>query len=180
MTNEFLYLFQGKTMKNSLLQVAVFGLASTICVSAAADPWSAPGSGPNPFADCGVGAAIFQETKWAAATSNIIWDIGTTAVTSATLSPQTCSGKKIKAALFIRDTYEQLAEDISRGKGAHLKAALEIFDCGSAQREAVVGDVRARMGGVLATPGYAEKPHLEQAADLFGVLDQAAARSCGA
>ena len=171
---------QGKYMKKTQLKIAVFGLASMICASASADPWSAPGSGPNPFADCGIGAAIFQETKWAAATSNIIWDIGTTAVTSATLSPQTCSGKQLKAALFIRDTYEQLAEDVSRGKGEHLAAALEIFDCRSAQHDAVVSDVRANMGSVLATPGYAGKPHLEQAADLFGVLDKAAARSCGA
>src|SRR5688572_5993856 len=43
----------------------------------------APGAGPNPFSDCGIGAALFPKTGWAAVTSNVIWDIGTTALTSA-------------------------------------------------------------------------------------------------
>ncbi len=61
----------------------------------------APGSGPNPFSDCGIGAALFKDTKWAAVSSNVIWDIGTTAVTSATASLFSDCG--IGAALF-KDT----------------------------------------------------------------------------
>ena len=48
-----------------------------------ADP-KAPGSGPNPYTDCGIGAALFPNTHWAAATSNVIFDLGITAITSAT------------------------------------------------------------------------------------------------
>ena len=35
----------------------------------------------NPYTDCGIGAALFPNTNWAAVTSNVIWDAGTTAVT---------------------------------------------------------------------------------------------------
>ena len=41
------------------------------------------GSGPNPYVECGIGAAIFPEVHWAAATSNVTWDLGSTALTSA-------------------------------------------------------------------------------------------------
>ena len=33
------------------------------------------GSGPNPYTDCGIGAALFSDTHWAAVTSNVIWDL---------------------------------------------------------------------------------------------------------
>ena len=36
----------------------------------------------NPWIDCGIGAMIFTETNWAAVISNVIWDLGTTAVIS--------------------------------------------------------------------------------------------------
>ncbi len=36
----------------------------------------------NLWVDCGIGAMIFDNTAWAAATSNIIWDLGITATTS--------------------------------------------------------------------------------------------------
>ena len=65
-------------------------LAASPLSMAQADVKAKPGSGPNPFSDCGIGAALFPDTSWAAVTSNITWDIGTTALTSATMSPGTC------------------------------------------------------------------------------------------
>jgi hypothetical protein len=38
------------------------------------------GSGPNPYSDCGIGAALFKDTEWAAVTSNVTWDLGTTEI----------------------------------------------------------------------------------------------------
>ncbi|MBI3771765.1 MAG: hypothetical protein HY272_03590 [Gammaproteobacteria bacterium] len=46
-----------------------------------------PSQMKNPWLDCGIGAMIFTETKWAAVTSNVIWDLGTTAVTSGASTP---------------------------------------------------------------------------------------------
>ena len=92
--------------KITLALFAAMPMLTTMAPTAhAAD---APGSGPNPFSDCGIGAALFPETKWAAVTSNVIWDVGTTAVASATMSPQTCSGKQAKTAAFIYHTYDSL------------------------------------------------------------------------
>lgn len=137
------------------------------------------GSGPNPFSDCGIGAALFKDTSWAAVTSNVIWDLGTTAVTSATMSPATCNKQNVKAALFIRDTYVQIAEDAARGNGDHLATVLEILECGSSQQAAAAAQVRAGMTEAVAAPNYNDQQHLEKAGQMFNIIHGAAA-SCRA
>src|SRR5258708_18836019 len=99
---------------------AAFATSSAL----ADDASKAPGSGPNPYTDCGIGAALFSDTKWAAVTSNVIWDLGTTAVISATASPQTCQGKKVAPARFIDATYPSLPEEPPPGHGEHLTPVL--------------------------------------------------------
>lgn len=136
------------------------------------------GSGPNPYTECGIGAALFRDVHWAAITSNVIWDLGITAITSATASPQTCNARQVKAALFIRDTYEQLAEETARGEGEHLATALNLFECSSAVQPAVIGDTRKSMGEAVAAPGYATQPRLEKAAGLYRAIESAAAQRC--
>lgn len=107
--------------------VCVIFLAIVASTAVAADKRS--GTGPNPFKDCGVGAALFTDTAWAAVTSNIIWDLGTTAVTSATASPETCSGKHIQTAKFVIDNYDSLIEETAKGQGENLTAVLDIQGC---------------------------------------------------
>ncbi len=138
------------------------------------------GAGPNPFSDCGIGAALFKETEWAAVTSNVIWDLGTTAVTSATASPQTCAKKQVKAAMLIRDTYVSLVEDIARGQGAHLTAALDTFECRRESHAAVTKDVRAAFVKVVASSEFETKRHLDKAAQLFQLLDTNTRSACSA
>lgn len=143
----------------------------------AADP---VGSGPNPYSDCGIGAAIFKDLEWAAVTSNVIWDLGSTALTSATVSPQTCSKKNVKAAMFIRDTYATLVEDVARGQGEHLTAVLDTFECGRDKHAALMQDVRADMVKVVSVPGFNEQQHLSKAAQLFNIMDTRTRTTCGA
>lgn len=140
----------------------------------------APGSGPNPFSDCGIGSALFSETKWAAVTSNVIWDMGTTAVTSATASPQTCNGKKVAAATFINDTYETLAEETARGEGEHLSSLLNILECGNAHRARAIDATREAMAGAVARPEYATQDRTEKAMQYYKIIDSAVGASCSA
>lgn len=145
-----------------------------------ADDDRRPGSGPNPFTDCGIGAALFPTVHWAAVTSNVIWDIGTTALTSATASPQTCSGKRVAAAIFINDTYEKLAEETARGQGEHLNAVLNILGCDSARHAVAIEAARGAMGEAVATPGYATQRRLDKAADFYGIVESAVSSRCAA
>lgn len=138
------------------------------------------GSGPNPFTDCGIGAALFQDVHWAAVTSNVIWDLGTTAVTSATASPETCSARKVQTAQFILDTYENLAEDTARGHGEHLTAAMNTFGCSAADQSVIGLQLRQEMANEVANPAYAEQSSHEKALRYYQALDTASAGRCSA
>ncbi|WP_205125623.1 DUF3015 family protein [Pseudomethylobacillus aquaticus] len=159
---------------NTLAIAAILGMS----VNVQADSSKPAGSGPNPYSDCGIGAALFSNTGWAAVTSNVIWDLGSTAITSATASPETCSGKNIKTALFIRDTYTQLVEESAAGDGMHLKTALNLVECGEAQQSNAIQAVRSEMGAALSNADYQGKTHLEKSSDFYNVINKAAARHC--
>lgn len=163
-----------------LLKVSI--LATMVAISsnvlAEESTSKAPGSGPNPFSDCGIGAALFPTVSWAAVTSNVIWDIGTTGLTSATASPETCSGKNIAAALFINDTYENLAEETAKGEGEHLTTLLNIFECGN-NKQAVISTLRSDMGESLSSSAYDAKSHTEKASSYYDMA-KSASRECSA
>jgi hypothetical protein len=171
-------LCESLTMKKSTLIVSIFAIFSTASMSSAfaAGP---VGSGPNPYSDCGIGAALFKDTDWAAATSNVTWDLGTTAVTSATISPETCSKRNVKTAMFIRDTYTQIIEDAARGNGEHLAAALTMFECG-ANQNAAMSEVRANMNTAITNPNFNDQPQLEKAGQLFNIINTATRNNCTA
>lgn len=161
------------------LSIMAAALAASGTLLAADAPVKQPiGSGPNPFSDCGIGAAIFKDTAWAAATLNIIWDFGTTAVTSATLSPQTCAKKNVKAAMLIRDSYAQVIEDAARGRGEHLAAVLDTLSCNPSQQGAAAHEVRAGISEAIEAPGFTDQKHLEKAGQLFHIIDQATRHHC--
>lgn len=133
-------------------------------------------SGPNPFKDCGIGAALFANTPWAAVTSNIIWDVGTTAVISATASPETCSGSEYKTAVFINETFESLEQDLIQGEGEFVDTLATIMSCDAETKSTLTEEVRQNM----ATAPYAENAErLDKAEDLYlKVMSTASAKAC--
>lgn len=128
-------------MRFKTLAVAVTSLVLT---SGSFAESNSVGSGPNPFSDCGIGAALFKNNV-AATISNVIWDIGTTAVISATASPETCSGKETEAAAFIFESYEDLVVESAHGEGKHLTALMNILEVSSSDRDSVITSVRGDM-----------------------------------
>lgn len=96
----------------------------------------------NPWQHCGIGAAVFQDNGAAAAISNIIWDLGTTAVSSNVSSQDSCQGKPVLAAMFIQDNFNSVIEETSQGSGAHLTAMLDILDVEASTRSDVLNGIR--------------------------------------
>ncbi|MBQ4878710.1 DUF3015 family protein [Pseudoalteromonas luteoviolacea] len=111
---------------------------------------SANASGPNPYSDCGIGAALFPNSNGGAVSSNIIWDLGVTAITSATMSPETCNAKNTKVAKFIIESYDSLNEDTARGEGQHLNTLLEIAEVSADQKINVVAKLRTNVATSMA------------------------------
>lgn len=92
----------------------------------------------NVWADCGIGALIFEKTAWAAATSNIIWDLGTTATSTKVSSEDQCNGKSASAAKYIHQNYAQIQEDTVMGGGEYTTAMLDILNCDASVRESIL------------------------------------------
>jgi hypothetical protein len=133
----------------------------------------AVGSGPNPFSECGIGAAIFPNTPLAAVLSNTIWDAGTTALTSATASPETCNAKAVAAAEFINETYENLLDETAAGHGEHLSAMLEVFGCSSSEKSNAVNEIRSELRDQIKSDSYSENTRLENASNYYDIASVA-------
>lgn len=130
-----------------------------------------PGSGPNPFSDCGIGAALFKDTKWAAVTSNVIWDIGTTAVTSATASPETCTGANVIAAKFIIDNYDNIVEEIAEGTGEHLASMYGVLGCDNNVQTEITANIRNDMVHVISQANYQDQSLVQRSSTLHTMVN---------
>jgi hypothetical protein len=125
----------------------------------------------NPWIDCGIGAMIFDETSWAAVISNIIWDLGTTAVISDSLSQQTCNSKKAKTAAYIGTTYANLSEEIAKGDGQHLRAMLDVRGCSADSHQSILSSLRGDFAQSLRDVSYSAKPSVTKAEDFYNLLE---------
>ncbi len=130
------------------------------------------GGGPNPYRDCGIGGALFSNPGWAAVTSNVIWDLGLTALTSATSSPQTCNGKQAQVAQFIADTYVSVVEETAQGAGEHLTAMLELYECPAASHGQIVAAFRGDVGASVAQPEFASLTAIEKAEQYYLIVNR--------
>ena len=99
----------------------------------------------NPWKHCGIGAMIFNDNGAAAAISNIIWDLGTTAVSSKVSSVESCEGKEVKTAQFIQDNFKKVLEETSQGSGEHLTAMLNMLEVEGEQHQAMVKEIRSEV-----------------------------------
>lgn len=142
-------------------------LVSSLFVAA---PAVSMASDLNPWTKCGIGAMLFDETPWAAASSNIIWDLGTTAVTSAGTSENTCDGKDVQAAIFIQETYANLEEETAKGNGQHLTAMLNIMGCDTAVHSDIIQSVRSDFASTVNNAGYGEKSVQDKAESYYTVV----------
>jgi DUF3015 family protein len=124
----------------------------------------------NPWIDCGIGAMLFEDTTWAAVSSNIIWDFGTTAVISDQSSRNTCNSKNAKAALYIGATYANLSEETVKGDGKHLRAMLDILSCDTAAHGDIIASLRTDFGQYLREPGSVAKSANAKAEDFYNIV----------
>ena len=108
----------------------------------------------NPWKHCGIGAAIFDDNGTAAALSNVIWDLGTTAISSKVSSEDSCTGKRTKVAMFIQDNFDAVLEQTAMGEGEHVNAMLDILEVANENKAAVVAAVRGSVNAETQPEAY--------------------------
>lgn len=160
-------------MNKILKAIAALSLLALSAVSmsaSAADAAKANSKVLNPWTDCGIGAMIFVNYPVAAVISNVIWDLGTTAVTSNMSSQNTCSGMNTKVAMLIGATYANLEEETVKGDGQHLQAMLGMMNCNTAARGDIISSVRSDFNQALGNVAYAEKATMVKAEEYYNLV----------
>ena len=102
-------------------------------------------------------------TPVAAAVSNIIWDLGTTAVSSNISSADSCEGGKAKVAAFIGKSYDNLELEIASGEGKYIDTLLTMTTKN-------ISDIRAEFAKVVASNEYSELNKVEKVEKLYNII----------
>lgn len=122
------------------------------------------------YKECGIGGALFgNSSPILAIISNVTWDWGTTAATSNSMSPETCQGGNVRAAILIKEAFPSVEKDLASGQGAHLSALQSVANCDSA------ASVRAQYGQYTQTSAYRTATQDQNAETLFSIVKQSCA-----
>jgi hypothetical protein len=129
------------------------------------------------YRECGLGAMIMKDDPTFALVSNITTDLGTTAILSNATTPDTCKGSSVKTALFIHESYNALASDLSRGQGKYLDSLAALNGWSGDTQKAVAEQIRGEFATVVASNGYSDKSRLEKSEALFDIVSKHSAQS---
>lgn len=108
------------------------------------------------YTQCGIGGLLTSPIpspvkEPLAVISNIVWDLGTTAITSNISSDGTCAGKSETVATFISNSYENLEKELAQGEGAYLDTLVSMTKPADQTKEAFVASIRADFAKVVAS-----------------------------
>lgn len=146
----------------------------SLLIATALLPSISQAAGKNAWTQCGIGAAIFSKTGWAAAISNVIWDLGTTATTSSSSSPSQCAGKGASVGKLIYENYANVEEETAAGQGEHLNAMITILGCDSSVKADMIQDVRSDFLKDVQNSSFSGKSTVEKTEVLLNnVMDKA-------
>ena len=151
-------------MSRGILLFAVMALVSVPAFAA-----------KNAWRQCGIGGALFPNTGWAAVTSNVIWDLGTTATSSSSSSESQCSGRASTAAKFIHQNYAVLEEETATGHGDHLVTVLNILDCSKASHGTIINKVRTHFAQDMKAGMQGDESYFN---NLMNVIESDYSKQC--
>lgn len=121
------------------------------------------------YTECGLGAMIAPNNEAVAAVTNVTWDLGTTAISSNVLSPETCKGGSAQTAAMIYQAYPSIQTDLAKGQGEHLSALLTLAGCDEQKHVSVSASMRQSLAQQLE---LANVTHYEQAESLFQLVEE--------
>lgn len=118
------------------------------------------------YKQCGIGGAIFgNSSPILAIISNVTWDLGTTAAISDSMSPDTCQGSKVQAAVLIKEAFPTVEKDLAAGEGSHLTALTQVANCGSANA------IRSQYGQYTQSTAYSTATRDQNAEKLYSIVN---------
>jgi len=163
-------------MLKRLRTASPIALAGALALSLAAIPSAQARTFAEIYAECGLGAMLFNDSssgssdgRTLAIISNVTSDLGTTAISSNAFSEGQCAGGSVASAALMMQTYPALERDIARGGGEHLDALLAASGCEVETHVALKVGLRTDLA---ASPIEIGAERLEQVGYLHGRLMQ--------
>ncbi|MHA7878959.1 MAG: DUF3015 family protein [Saccharospirillum sp.] len=118
------------------------------------------------YKECGLGALLFPDDPIIAVVTNVTWDLGTTAVLSELISPETCNGNPARMAAFILDAHPQLEQDLAVGEGEYLASMVNLMGCEGSEAQAISA-LRVQFADSVAAGSYFDAENVEKAEVLY-------------
>jgi hypothetical protein len=137
-------------------------LLATLAISIALAPQAQARTLENILKECGIGAAIFKHTPAAAAISNIIWDLGTTA-TFSDITGKCSYGKNLKVAMFVSSSYDTLETELASGNGEYIETLASLSGKS-------VSAIRDEFSSVMTSKSYASMTKMQKADKLYAIV----------
>ncbi|MCK5580093.1 MAG: DUF3015 family protein [Candidatus Omnitrophica bacterium] len=124
------------------------------------------------YYECGLGGMIFKDNGVAAAVSNICWDWGTTASSSALTTPDACKGGQEKMAAFIHETYDSIETDLASGSGDHLDTLMLLAGITEKVTQDFIIGLREDFAVIVGEASYTDQTRFEKAEALYSLVYQ--------
>ncbi len=157
--------------KKSFAIVALSVAAFTVTAPAQARTYSLE----HMYTQCGFGGIIFGRISPVVATvANFITTFGVTAVLSDVLSPQVCGGQLAARAVYIKENFPSIEQDLASGRGEHLVALNHLMACPAASSR-----LRSDYGRYVLSPSYQKDAVADNSQQLFNIVnDNMEAANC--
>lgn len=129
------------------------------------------------YTDCGIGGLLTSPIPEGvghdvlAVVSNIVWDLGTTAISSNISSVDTCaSGKKEKVAAFIDSSYPELEKDLAKGEGVYLETLVSMTKPENIDATSYKSQLRTEFFTVVSSADYDKMTQYQKSESLYNIV----------
>ena len=122
------------------------------------------------YTDCGLGGMIAPTSKGWAVSTNITWDLGTTAISSEISSPGSCMGGQAQTARFINDSYESLERDIARGQGDYLDSLALLVEVSESNKASFINRLRSGFTSYVSNHDYTNQTQFQKSKNLYDIV----------
>lgn len=130
------------------------------------------------YVDCGLGGIVGSAfgkdektvSKVIAISTNITWDLGTTASTSYFSSQDTCMNDKAHIAAYINQSYEKIEQELASGEGNYLDALAKMAKSDSESVSEYNAQLRANYAKVIADDSFESMSRYQKVEKLFELV----------
>ena len=125
------------------------------------------------YVECGLGgifgSAVDHKTtsQVMAISTNVTWDLGTTASTSYFSSEDTCYNQKARTAAFINQSYENLEKEIASGQGEYFDALARLAREDGESISDYQTSLRSQFASIVADDSYPQLSRYEKVQKLY-------------